>query len=365
MMKRSLLALAVSFIAASGVAHAAEIYNKDGNKLDLYGRVAAKYVFTDNANADGTYVRFGFKGETQITDQLIGYGQWEYNVQANNSEGSDAQSGNKTRLGFAGLKFGEYGSFDYGRNYGVVYDAEAYTDMLPEYGGDSYSQTDNYMTARSSGLATYRNRDFFGLVEGLNFAVQYQGKNDRDGTADEGRGNGDGYGFSVDYQDIGGSGIGVAAAYSNANRTANQKNSVVGGGDRAEAWTGAVKYDANQVYLAAMYAETRNTTRISGETDAGIAISGYANRTQNVEAVAQYQFLNGLRPSVAYVQSWGKEIDGVGDADLVKYAEVGVTYYLNKNMYTYVDYQINLLDEDNALGLPTDNVVTVNLTYRF
>ena len=85
--------------------------------------------------------------------------------------------------GFAGLKFANYGSFDYGRNYGVVYDAEAYTDMLPEFGGDSYSYTDNYMTARSNGLATYRNRDFFGLVEGLNLALQYQGKTTKTSAA--------------------------------------------------------------------------------------------------------------------------------------------------------------------------------------
>ncbi|CNJ34326.1 porin [Yersinia aldovae] len=51
---------------------------------------------------------------------------------------------------------------------------------------------------------------------------------------------------------------------------------------------------------------------------------------------------------------------------MLKYAEIGVTYYFNKNMFTYVDYQINLLDEDkNPLGLSTDDVVAVNLTYRF
>jgi predicted porin len=32
------------------------------------------------------------------------------------------------------------------------------------------------MTGRANGVATYRNTDFFGLVEGLNFALQYQGK---------------------------------------------------------------------------------------------------------------------------------------------------------------------------------------------
>lgn len=32
------------------------------------------------------------------------------------------------------------------------------------------------MTGRTTGVATYRNNDFFGLVDGLNFAAQYQGK---------------------------------------------------------------------------------------------------------------------------------------------------------------------------------------------
>lgn len=82
----------------------------------------------------------------------------------------------KTRLAFAGLKFADYGSFDYGRNYGVAYDIGAWTDVLPEFGGDTRTQTDVFMTGRTTGVATYRNTDFFGTVEGLNFAAQYQAK---------------------------------------------------------------------------------------------------------------------------------------------------------------------------------------------
>ncbi len=65
------------------------------------------------------------------------------------------------------MKLKNYGSFDYGRNLGRLYDVEAWTDMFPEFGGDSSAQTDNFMTKRASGLATYRNTDFFGLVDGL------------------------------------------------------------------------------------------------------------------------------------------------------------------------------------------------------
>lgn len=57
-----------------------------------------------------------------------------------------------------------------------MYDIEGWTDMLPEFGGDSYTKADNYMTGRANGVATYRNTDFFGLVDGLNFALQYQAR---------------------------------------------------------------------------------------------------------------------------------------------------------------------------------------------
>ncbi|PLO69683.1 porin, partial [Klebsiella pneumoniae] len=152
-MKRKVLALMVPALLMASAANAAEIYNKNGNKLDLYGKVDGLHYFSDDASEDGdqTYVRFGLKGETQITSELTGYGQWEYNIQANTSEKEGANSW--TRLGFAGLKFADCGSLDYGRNYGVVYDIESWTDMLPEFGGDTYTQTDVYMTGRTNGVA--------------------------------------------------------------------------------------------------------------------------------------------------------------------------------------------------------------------
>ncbi|WP_286183943.1 porin OmpF [Erwinia sp. S63] len=383
MMKRNILAVVIPALLAAGAANAAEIYNKDGNKLDLYGKAVGLHYFSDNSGDDGdqTYVRFGFKGETQINDQLTGYGQWEYNVQANNSEGSDAQNGNKTRLGFAGLKFGDAGSIDYGRNYGVVYDAIGWTDVLPEFGGDS-GYSDNFMNGRSTGLLTYRNTNFFGLVDGWNFAVQYQGKNDRTDTR---RANGDGYGLSTSYTSP--IGLGFAAAYSSSDRTnaqaagasttitpAGSTTGVTtvtgeGQGKRAENWATAIKYDANNVYLAAMYGETRNSTPITATgtllNGSSYSVSGFANKAQNFEVVAQYQFDFGLRPSIAYVQSKGKDIEGIGDADLVKYIDVGATYYFNKNMATYVDYKINQLNDNNPLGLATDDIVAVGLVYQF
>ena len=109
---------------------------------------------------------------------MTGFGHWEYDFKGYNDEANGSR-GNKTRLAYAGLKISEFGSLDYGRNYGVGYDIGSWTDMLPEFGGDTWSQKDVFMTYRTTGVATYRNYDFFGLIEGLNFAAQYQGKNER------------------------------------------------------------------------------------------------------------------------------------------------------------------------------------------
>ncbi|HDT2984473.1 TPA: porin OmpC [Klebsiella aerogenes] len=380
-MKRKALALVIPALLAAGAAHAAEIYNKDGNKLDLYGKVDGLHYFSSDSSKDGdqTYLRFGFKGETQINNMLTGYGQWEYNVQANNTESSGDQAW--TRLAFAGIKAGDYGSFDYGRNYGVLYDVEAWTDMLPEFGGDSYTQSDNFMTGRANGVATYRNSDFFGLVNGLNFALQYQGKNEnqasheynpsasQEGTANgDGRdvknSNGDGFGISSTY-DLG-MGVSVGAAYSFSDRTNEQTHQSTAGGDKADAWTAGVKYDANNIYLATMYSETRNMTPYGNQNGT------IANKTQNFEVTAQYQFDFGLRPAISYLQSKGKDLVYGGqysDKDLVKYMDVGATYYFNRNMSTYVDYKINLLDGNDDFykdnGISTDNIVALGLVYQF
>ncbi|WP_276868380.1 porin OmpC [Enterobacter oligotrophicus] len=388
-MKRKVLAILVPALLMAGATNAAEMYNKDGNKVDLYGKVDARHTFSDHAGDDGdeTYVQIGFKGETQINNDLVGYGQWEYKTYANDTEGTGDTSFN--RLAYAGLKYGEYGSFDYGRNYGVVYDVEAWTDMLPVFGGDSYTWTDNFMNGRANGLATYRNNDFFGMVDGLNFALQYQGNNEGSNANEDQEGtknghenvrfqNGDGFGMSTTYDfDFG---LSLGAAYSSSDRTneqvaygagSNNRFSKFAGGETAEAWTIGAKYDAQGYYLAMMYAETRNMTPY-GDT-------GIANKTQNFEAVAQYQFDFGLRPSLAWVYSKGIDLGGNDyhpgngydyvDQDLVNYIDLGMTFSFNKNFSTYVDYKINLLDEDDAFyndnGIATDDIVGVGMTYQF
>ncbi|MEQ4673625.1 porin [Providencia vermicola] len=366
-MKRNILAMVIPALLAAGAANAAEVYNKDGNKLDVYGKVDVRHYFADgkgsgktsSEDGDDSRVRLGLKGDTQITDQLTGFGRFEWETKTNKAEDSNE---NKNRLAYAGLKFADFGSIDYGRNYGVIYDTNAWTDVMPLWGGDTMAQSDNFMTSRNRNLLTYRNNNAFGYVDGLSFALQYQGKNGDDNKSSSGnprKDNGDGYGFSTAY-DLGW-GVTLGGGYSNSSRTPDQRNKTTAGGQKAQAWNVGGKFDANNVYLAAMYGQTLNTTRYgSGNL--------VANKTENVELVAQYLFDFGLKPSLGYNQSKGKDLGGYGNKDLVKYISVGSYYYFNKNMSAVVDYKINLLKDNtftDQVGINTDNVVGLGLIYQF
>ncbi|WGO82735.1 porin [Arsenophonus apicola] len=378
MMKRNILAIVIpALIAGAGTANAAEIYNKDGNKLDLYGKVDVRHFFGKSSGGDegdDSRVGLGIKGDTQISDQLTGFGRFEWETETNKSE---ADNENTNRLAYAGLKIADFGSLDYGRNYGVLYDVNAWTDVLPLYGADSMSQADSYLTGRNRNLLTYRSTDFFGLVDGLNFALQYQGKNTESNKSgnntDYLKNNGDGFGLAANY-DIGW-GVALGAGYAKSNRGLTDANKDLSGagGNSAEGWNAGIKYDANNLYLAAMYGETRNMTRFGKATTLNTDGTQVANKTENFELVGQYLFDEiGLKPSIAYVQSKGKDLTDPAYSqkqDLVKYVSLGAFYYFNKNLTAVVDYKINLINGSNGFadkyGIGRDNLVGLGLVYQF
>jgi len=65
-MKRHLLAVMIPVLLASGTVNAVQIYNKEGNKLDLYGKIDARHQFSsyDGEDGDQSYIQFGLKGES-------------------------------------------------------------------------------------------------------------------------------------------------------------------------------------------------------------------------------------------------------------------------------------------------------------
>lgn len=337
---------------------AAVIYNKNENKVDLYGKISPRRYSSNNVGQDGdkTYIHVGVKAETKITDGLIGYSRWERELKANNPEGSN--QGDKTRYAFAGLRSKHFGSLDYGRNLGVLYDIGGWTDMLPEFGSDTWTQNDVFMAKRTTGVLTWRSTDFFNRIDGLNVALQYQGKNENN-REDIRKQNGDGLGSAITYS-YGDFSVGLT--YAASGRTSQQKESsepLNAKGDKAEAWGTGLKYDNGQIYAAMVYSETHNMTTF------GNYIS---NKTKNIETVLQYQFDNGFRPSIAYLSSKANDIVGYGSEDINNYVSLGAFYYFAKNVSAIIDYRINLLDENDftqATGINTDDILALGFTYAF
>lgn len=351
-MKRNLLAIAIPALLIASAANASiEIWNKDGNKLNVNGRIYALNYIGDRDNGidgegDQTTARIGFTGETQVTDWLSGYGraEWETNT------GKD--SFKETRYAFAGLKFGHYGSFDYGRNDGVLKALTAYTDVLPEWGGDAADNNFYALSARTKAVATYRNTDFFGLVDGLSFALQYADNGDNSDNSEDKHGiskkdndSPEAYGANVQWT-IFNSGVTIGGGYA---RTSGERD--------LQTWAGGVKYDANNLYLGALYIQTKQD-KYTGNGE---------YKYQGYEFVAQYGIdfeVGRLIPSLAYVQHKDKSSDtGYGGDYLMKYVSVGFEYQFNKNLTAVLDYKINLLDDDDAGPLRAASYDRINSSY--
>ena len=348
-MKRNLLAIAIpALLVAAGANASIEVWNKDGNKVDFYGRVKAANNITDRGQkdeGDDTSARLGMSGQTQISDSLVGYGRWEYEAKAGKN------SDNEVRYAFAGLNFGDLGSFDYGRNDGVLKAITAYTDVLPQFGGEAANNAWNVLSSRTKAVATYRNNNFFGLTDDISFALQYADNGDNSTTVDGIKGNSrEAYGANLQWR-IFDTGLTAGAGYAQSTQSDTRHNT----------WAAGLKYENYDLYLGANYFQSKikrantvvwNTPHYDVYRDRDVKIRGF-------ELVAQYGIdleVGRLTPSLAYVQHKYK-VDSLHFSDanyryyaagenspIAKYVSLGATYDLNKNFSTIVEYKFNLLD---------------------
>ena len=380
-MKRNLLAIAIpALLVAAGANASIEVWNKDGNKVDFYGRVKAANNITDRGQkdeGDDTSARLGMSGQTQITDSLVGYGRWEY--EANAGKNSD----NEVRYAFAGLNFGDLGSFDYGRNDGVLKAITAYTDVLPQFGGEAANNAWNVLSSRTKAVATYRNNNFFGLTDDISFALQYADNGDNSTTVDSIKGNSrEAYGANVQWR-IFDTGLTAGAGYAQSTQSYTRHNT----------WAAGLKYENYDLYLGANYFQSKLKR---GDDD--VIVNNIRKerdmKLRGFELVAQYGIdleVGRLTPSLAYVQHKVKAntvhdyTGGIHDYDsgynspVAKYVSLGATYDLNKNFSAIVEYKFNLLDrKDKGAKLNTvkdrghhenkpgtKDVLGVGLIYQF
>ncbi|WP_252107358.1 MULTISPECIES: porin [unclassified Halomonas] len=155
-MKKTLLATAViGALSASAAAQAATVYDEDGTKVDLYGRIAlgvagggpeyngAEQEINNDAEFVDVYSRLGFRLSQEITRDLTAFGRLEWRFRADESgtrNGNDFDAFSETRQAYLGMTSNQYGTvqagnFDSFYNQFVSLPFDVYIDRGFEFGG--------------------------------------------------------------------------------------------------------------------------------------------------------------------------------------------------------------------------------------
>lgn len=346
-------------VALALPAEAVEIYNKNGSKVYLNGRILARHIISDHQQFSGdvSKVRLNLMAETELNNAVNGYMRLEHDFPAFGPEG-EGKDRSYTRYGYAGLNAGEYGTLNYGRNDGIIYDVSYFTNIFAVYGSVT-SKVDNFMMQKSSGLLSYHNKDFFSRIEGLDIGLQLQTRNsskERGFDTQHGRG----YGMSLTWR-FDKLPLTLAGAWSRSHHS--QKQSMLMQQDKeASAWIIGAKYEPDPFYLAAFYSEMHH---MYPYTHPDSHRSGLVNKARLFEGVVSYKTPYKFSVAVGYLQTLGFDLEDAGRAELLRMVDLFLVYPFNSQMRATAEYKINVISQENRLKLPRDNTLALTLIYDF
>lgn len=286
-MKKTLLATAILSGLLSATAGAATVYEKDGTTMKIGGRVEVRGLFTDSVDGtmeDKSRARINFKGKTQISDSLIGFGVMEYEIKP----GDDV----KNRYLFAGIGT-QIGDFSYGRQDTANVQISDFTDIASTHSG----QQQYIKSASDKESNTFLYSGTF--VDALTVQVDYIAQEDKDADA---------FGLSAVYSSD--FGLDLGASYSDQ--------------DEANQATLGAAYSLNSFYVGATYA--------MGDIDESTDFT-------SLEVAAQYKFTKEFR-LIGIVGMADEE-----DTDTEDFFALEAQYRFNKAIRTFVSYKMNNLDD--------------------
>ncbi|WP_156213989.1 porin [Candidatus Palibaumannia cicadellinicola] len=321
-------------------------------------------------NCDKAVFYYGLHGKTKISDKLIGFSKWEYKTLLLDKETSNV-------IGFTGIDLSHLGSIDYGKNYTLLYDISSFTKVIPRCSNDISDMSLDNISSFTNSMLTYRNSNVFGLIKGLNFAIQYQGHPDRSVLSDKKSNNGYGASISYNFNDY----LTGAIAYTNNTSLMWQRpiiKNIIDYNDFKkhnninyddQAFYVGLKYDQNNIYLAAIYGETNSLLPFSNFSPSKFDLSIYdvTSRVNNTEVVAQYTFDCGISSYMNYLLSRGVIGHNDSSINLIRYLKLGLSYQINPSMLAFINYRFNILNSEfyRIAKMYTGSIITLGISYKF
>ncbi|MGN5062357.1 MULTISPECIES: porin [unclassified Aeromonas] len=373
-MKKTILAIAIPALFASA-ANAATVYDKDGTKFDVYGRVHAAYQGEENTAAldekdNGdlfykksdsttkgevyTYARTGMQGKVALNNTWSAIAQGEWQLSSENSK-QDSLTARHVWAGFDGSQYGKFmfGQTDTASKWGVQDRADIFEEL-----GNVASVNDG----RQEGQVIYR-----GEWNGAFFNASYISKNssmDEFGTEllsksltstsvdkdSNKKGLEGGYAVGAGYNMANGFGFGVSienkeferGTYLGAEKDINGNitGATISNLKSKDDWAIGTSYAFDAFYFGAMY----NESKLKGFDD-GQEIKAKGFELAGSYTIDSWKLLAGYNK----LDAKGTNIDSVvgttNDVEIFDRVILGVEYAFTSNIKSYANYAIESAGE--------------------
>ncbi|MGD8170910.1 porin [Vibrio sp. TRT 21S02] len=337
-MNKTLIALAVSAAAVATGVNAAEIYNQDGNSIEMGGRAEARMSLKDGKAEDKSRVRLNFLGKAAINDSLYGVGFYEGEFTTSENGAVDSNNDLNTRYAYAGLG-GNFGEVTYGKTAGALGVITDFTDIMAYHGN---SAADKLAVAdRTDNMVAYAGQfENLGVKASYRFADQ---ETDANGFTDNKQ---DGYSLSAIYA-IGDTGLQLGAGYADQNKS--------------NEYMAAASYSIADFYIAGLFTDGEKNF-----DDANLASSNFAG----VQDYTGYEVAAAYTLGQTVFTTTYNSAETANDTSANNVA-LDATYYFKPNFRTYISYNFNLLDESDKLGTGTvgkvaaEDELALGLRYDF
>ena len=369
-MKKTILAIAIPALFASA-ANAATVYDKDGTKFDVYGRVHAAYQGEEHkaalAQTAGTndysykkgddttkgqvytYARTGMQGKVALNNTWSAIAQGEWQLSSENSK-QDSLTARHVWAGFDGSQYGKFifGQTDTASKWGVQDRADIFEEL-----GNVASVNDG----RQEGQVIYR-----GEWNGAFFNASYISKNssiDSFGTEllesslvagpnpdskDANKvGLKGGYAFGAGYNMDNGFGFGVSMENKDFERGTNlgKTNVAITNLKSKDDWAIGTSYAFDAFYVGAMYNESKLKGFDNGQEikAKGFELAG-SYTIDSWKLLAGYNKLDAKGTNVYTLDS-----GTTNNVEIFDRVILGVEYAFTSNIKSYANYAIESAGE--------------------